>query len=142
MPSSEGILNGLTAIANDWQELALVWRGWLATLIVALLAGWHPSTRIGGALFIAPVLSVSVLAWASGSPFNATAFAILAVALTIIANRLTNERVRTASWIPFLSGTLLVVPAGAHPARWCASELYSCHEPVAEIVPTASQISF
>jgi hypothetical protein len=108
MPSSEAILNGLTAIANDWQELALVWHVWLATLIVALLAGWRPSNRIGGTLFIAPVLSVGVLAWASANPFNAAAFAILAVALIIIANRLTNERVRIASWVPFLSGTLLV----------------------------------
>src|SRR5688572_9301123 len=97
MPSSEAILNGLTAIANDWQQLALVWHAWLAALIVALLAGWRPSNRISGALLIAPVLSVGALAWVSGNPFNGAAFAILAVALAIIANRFTNERVRVAS---------------------------------------------
>jgi hypothetical protein len=115
MPSSEAILSGLTAIANEWRELALIWHVGLATLIVALLAGWRPSNRSGGALLIAPVLSVSALAWASGNPFNAAAFAILAVALAAIANRVTTERVRVASPFPLLSGALLVAYGWIYP---------------------------
>jgi hypothetical protein len=115
MPSSETILNGLTAIANEWQQLALAWHVWFATLIVALLAGWRPSNRIGGALLIAPVLSVSALAWASGNPFNTAAFAVLAIALATTANRLTNERVRIASSFPVVSGALLVAFGWIYP---------------------------
>jgi hypothetical protein len=115
MPSSETILSGLTTIANDWQQLALVWHVWLAALIVSLLAGWRPSNRIAGALLIAPVLSVSALAWASGHPFNAAAFAILASALAAIANRLTHERVRFASSLPLVSGALLVAFGWLYP---------------------------
>jgi hypothetical protein len=115
MPSSEAILSGLTQIANDWQQLALVWHVWLAALLVALLAGWRPSNRIAGVLLIAPVLSVSALAWAAGNPFNAAAFAILASALATIANRLTNERVRLGSSFPRVSGALLVAFGWIYP---------------------------
>ena len=115
MPSSEAILSGLTTIANDWQQLALVWHAWLAALIVALLAGWRPSNRITGAVLIAPILSVSALARASGNPFNAAAFAILAIALAIVANRLSNERVHVASSFPLASGTLLVAFGWMYP---------------------------
>jgi hypothetical protein len=125
MPSPEVILGGLTAIANEWQPLALVWHLWLAALIVALLAGWRPSNRTGGALLIPPVLSVSALAWTSGNSFNAAAFAILAIALASIANHFTNERVRVASSFPLVSGALLVAFGWVYPhflsaASWAA----------------------
>jgi hypothetical protein len=58
MPSSEAILSGLTAIANEWQQLALAWHAWLATLTRPLgitarrgaglrAAGWDRRTRGG-----------------------------------------------------------------------------------------------
>jgi len=70
MPSPETILSGAASIANGWRTLAIGWHALLGTLVIALLIGWRPSNRIAGYLFTAPLLSVSVLAWASGNPFN------------------------------------------------------------------------
>ena len=46
----------------------------LPQLLVTLLAGWRPSSRLIGHLLVAPLLSVSLVAWLSGNPFNGTAF--------------------------------------------------------------------
>ncbi len=75
MPSSQKILEGLTAIANDWQALAIVWHVVLGALLLALLLGWRPSKRLAGVLLAVPLASVSVLAWISENPFNGTLFA-------------------------------------------------------------------
>jgi hypothetical protein len=115
MPSSGEILNGLTAIANEWQPLAVVWHVWLATLIVALVAGWRPSQRLAGAMLVGPILSVGALAWGSGNPFNGGVFATLAIALATIASRLTSDPVRIASSFPFASGTVLVAFGWIYP---------------------------
>ncbi len=115
MPSAATILSGLTTIANDWQQLALVWHVWLAALIGALLAGWRPANRAVGAVLIAPVLSVCALAWASGNPFNAAAFAILAIALATITSRPPSERVRIGSSFHLVSGALLVAFGWIYP---------------------------
>jgi hypothetical protein len=81
VPSPDTVLTGLTAIANDWRWLAITWHALLAALAVMLIARWRPSTRLLGRLVVGPLLSVSVVAWLSGNPFNGLLFAILAVML-------------------------------------------------------------
>jgi hypothetical protein len=101
VPSPETILTGLTSIANDWRWLAITWHILLATLLVPLVVGWRPSTRVIAHLLIAPLVSVSLLAWVSGNPFNGTVFAVLAVSLVWTAIRFSNASVRLASppWV-------------------------------------------
>ncbi len=101
MPSAETILTGLTAIANEWRWLALLWHLLLGALLVTLLAGWRPSSRVMGYLLVAPLLSVSLLAWVSGNPFNGTVFAILSATLAGAATRIPNSPVQVGSpaWI-------------------------------------------
>jgi hypothetical protein len=75
------LLTALGAIANDWRWLAIGWHLLFAALFLALLAGWRPRARLLGLVLVAPLLSVSVVAWLSGNPFNGTMFALLAAAL-------------------------------------------------------------
>jgi len=114
MPSPETILTGLAAIANDWRWLAIAWHVWVAVLVVLLVGGWRPSVRTAWRLLIAPLISVAVLAWRSGNPFNGTMFIGLAVVLGLESFGISRERARLASpaWI---AGGAALVDALAHP---------------------------
>jgi hypothetical protein len=81
MPSANEILQSLSIIANEWRVLACGWHFVFATLGLAVLGGARPSRRLVAMLLISPVLSISVLAWASANPFNGIVFAILAIGL-------------------------------------------------------------
>ena len=101
MPSPATILSELTAIANAWRWLAICWHVWLAMLTGLLVAGWRPSARTAGWLVGAPLVSVAIVAWLSGNPFNGAMFAGLAVGLARESVRISNTPVRLASpaWI-------------------------------------------
>jgi len=115
MPSSEAILGGVTAIANQWRGLAIGWHVLFGSLLAGLLTGWRPSNRVAGGLLAAPFLSVSALAWSSGNPFNGTVFAALALLLLAGAGRLSKAPVRIASSLLFVPGALLVAFAWVYP---------------------------
>ena len=87
MPSPDVILDSAAAIANDWRWLAIAWH---AVFIAAVIGTWwrRPITRTVATLMIAPVISVSALAWWSGNPFTGTLFAGLAVLMAFVARRL------------------------------------------------------
>ena len=87
MPSPDALVADLGAIANDWRGLAITWHLLFAGLFLALIAGWRPRARLLGRLLVAPLLSVSVVAWLSGNPFNGTMFALLAAALLSILRK-------------------------------------------------------
>jgi hypothetical protein len=115
VPSPESILTGLTAIANDWRWLAAGWHFLLAAQLLAFAVGRRPSTRTVGYLLLAPLISVSLVAWLSGNPFNATVFAVLTVTLGVTATRFPNTPVQFASpaWVTF--GIALVIFGSTYP---------------------------
>jgi hypothetical protein len=115
MPSPDAVLTGLTAIASDWRSLAIAWHVLLATFLVFVLAGWRPVTRTLGSLLVAPLLSVSVVAWLSGNPFNAAVFAIVVATLFTTAVRLPRTAVRFASSIWVGLGVAFVVFGWTYP---------------------------
>jgi hypothetical protein len=115
MPSSEAILGGLTAIANDWRLLAIGWHVLVGALLAGLLTGWRPAERTTGYLLIAPVASVSGMAWLSGNPFNGAIFAALALLLAVVASRLPDEPVTIAAPVLLVPGALLVAFAWVYP---------------------------
>lgn len=108
MPSPADILENLATIANDWRGVAIFWHLFLGVLVFSLVAGWRPSRRLIGVLLAAPLASVSALAWASGNPFNGTAFAALSLILAIVAIRLPSGAVRIGSMPLLIPGALLV----------------------------------
>lgn len=115
MPSADSILSGLTAIANDWRTLAVLWHLYLAILIGALVAGWRPPTRVVARLLIPPLLSVGVVAWVSGNPFNGAVFTCLAAILTLVSRRASNTPVEAALPAGLAAGAVLVVFAWMYP---------------------------
>ena len=129
MPSSQVILDGLRAIANTGQGLAVMWHVAFGAGLAALVLGWRPAKRLAGALFAIPLASVSALAWLAGNPFNGTVFAILAVGLAGQAVRLPHGRVAVA--VPWLvaAGGLLTAFGWTYPhfleAQSLATYLYA-----------------
>jgi len=115
MPSPEAILSLAATTANQHRTLAIGWHVFLGTILVALLAGWRPSNRFAGYLLVAPLLSVSVLAWASGNPFNGAMFAALALLLIGLVMRVSTEPVNVASSLLLLPGALLVAFGWTYP---------------------------
>jgi len=115
MPSAETILNGLFAIANDWRWLAIAWHVWLAMLTGLLVGGWRPSVRRTRSLLSAPLVSVAVLAWLSGNPFNGVMFVGLVAVLGRESFRTSLERVRLASPAWIARGAALVAFGAVYP---------------------------
>jgi hypothetical protein len=115
MPSTESILVDLTALANQWQPLAIGWHVVTGALILAMIAGWRPSNRVAARLLTVPILSVSAMAWTSGNPFNGATFAFLALLLAWFATGLSTEAVRISSPPVTVAGGLLLTFGWTYP---------------------------
>lgn len=115
MPSGTEILHGLATTANTWTFLAALWHVYFAALLTAILVHRHPSRILVGALLVPPLLSVSVLAWVVGNPFNGTIFALLSVALIWITLTFEPRRMklRQSGWIAI--GASLFIFAWIYP---------------------------
>ena len=115
MPSPEAILAEATAIANEWQSVAIIWHIVLAIAVVALGVGWQPPTRWLALTLAAPFISVSAVAWMFSNPFNGTAFAVFGVLLIVVARRFSSIRFERASPLFSAAGVLLVVFGWMYP---------------------------
>ena len=114
MPSSDAILSQMTAIANDWRAAAVAWHALFGALFVALVAGWQPSTHAISRMLAAPLLSVSLISWLSGNPFNGTTFALFATILLAAAPR-SRATIRLASPARVASGSVLAAFGWMYP---------------------------
>ena len=115
MPSAGEILEGLANIAESWRTLALLWHLYFGVLLVFALSGFRAQERLVGALLIPPLVSVSVLAWISGNPFNGTAFCALSITLVALLWNLNGRPVERAHPIWLLLGFSLAVLGWAYP---------------------------
>jgi hypothetical protein len=109
VPSPDALLTALGAIANDWRWLAIAWHLPFAALFFGLMAGWRPHARLLGWVLAAPLLSVSLVAWMSGNPFNGTMFAVLAATLVWSVARFGNPSVTfaPAAWVAAGNGVIV-----------------------------------
>lgn len=96
MPTTEQVLAGLKEIVASWGAIAIFWHGYFGAIALALLFGLRPPKRLAAFLLAPPLLSVAVLAWIAGNPFNGIVFAALAVLLLFVAYRLGCDPVRIA----------------------------------------------
>jgi hypothetical protein len=115
VPPAAGILDSLAAIANDWRMVAVFWHIYVAGLLVTLFGDRRPSQRAAGGLLVLPLISVSVLAWSAGNPFNGTVFGVLATFLAHVAWRITDRAVRINIHITGAAGVLLLAFAWVYP---------------------------
>lgn len=103
MPTPDQILAGLYAIANDARPIAIGWHALALVAAVSVAVGFRPSRRGIGVALVLPVMSVAVLAWTYGNPFNGLMFTGLSLALGIIVLRLpVVEAERPPRWGLFL----------------------------------------
>jgi hypothetical protein len=109
VPSPDVLLTELGSIANNWRWLAIGWHLIFAGLFFALFVGWRPRARLLGLVLVAPLVSVSVVAWLSGNPFNGTMFAVLAAFLIWSAAQLGQMPVIFArvAWVAAGAGVIL-----------------------------------
>ena len=108
MPTPAQILEGLAAIANGGTTSAILWHAILAGVVVAILAGWRPTRRLGALAVAVPLLSVAVLAMSAGNIFNAVVFFSFAALLALLALGLPLGGTAPApTWARVVGGTLI-----------------------------------
>jgi hypothetical protein len=115
MPSAGEILNGLSTTADSWQPIAVAWHVYFAALAAAFLLAWRPSKWLVAALLIPPHVSVSVMAWIEGNPFNGAVFALLSAVLVLVLRSLSDTPVKMASGSWLAVGALLFGFAWVYP---------------------------
>ena len=115
MPDPDAILAGLTRIANQAFALAVLWHVAIGVAAAAVASGMRPSRRWAAAVLVMPLISVSVLAWAHGNPFNGATFAVLSVVLLSIAARGAREPIELGHRWAVALGLLLVGFACVYP---------------------------
>lgn len=115
MPNPADILAGLTTIAARGLPLAIVWHVLLAAAIIALLLGRRPGRRSGAVALSLPLLSVAVLAWLHGNPFNGIVFVVFAALLAALGLRLPKEPIDQPARWQAAAGALMIAFAWFYP---------------------------
>lgn len=109
MQKSEEIINGLIAIVNEYSTIAMIWHAAFYILIAALMAKWRPSNKIFGLLISLPLLSVAILAWTGGNPFNGTVFSIAAILILIFGFKADGQPINYSQLIFMIAGILMIL---------------------------------
>lgn len=109
MPTREEILAGLTALANEYSNIAIAWHVIILIIIAALFAGWKPNNSLMILLLGSLLMSVSVFAGMHGNFFNATVFAFLVIMSIYATLRSGNGNITgDRSWVD-IGGLILII---------------------------------
>ena len=109
MPTREGIIAGLTSLANEYSDIAITWHFIIFLIIAALFAGWNPGNSLMILLLSVLLMSVSLFAAIDNNIFNAAIFAFLLIVSIYAALRSVNGVIRgDRSW-PDIAGLLLII---------------------------------
>jgi len=103
------LLAQLGQITNTWRSVAIGWHAAIIAFLAALVLGWRPSDRLVIRLLALPMLSVSILAWTAGNPFNAVVFGALAIFGLLLAQSARAAPFETASGWSLGLGIVMVV---------------------------------
>lgn len=109
MPKTEEILNGLQKIVSDYPTIAIIWHVIFFALIAALISRCLPTNRLFGLLICIPIISVAILAFLSGNPFNGILFLILTVLIIIFGIRASGQPVQTSQIVFMVIGILMII---------------------------------
>lgn len=85
MPPASDILLGLARAATDHVGVSIAWHLALAATVATWVLGFRPQKRLASAILSAPLASVAIVAFDSGNPFNGAIFALLSLALAVLA---------------------------------------------------------
>jgi hypothetical protein len=109
MLKSEDILNGLQSIVNDYSTVAIIWHAVFYILIAAFIAKWEPSNKIFGLIISLPLLSVAILAWTTGNPFNGTMFSIATILILIFGLKANSQPINYSQLTFMIAGILMII---------------------------------
>lgn len=115
MPTPAEILRTLAATSREMTVMAIGWHVVLAFVVIRILTGWRPSKRFGASVLALPLLSVSVLAWRYGNPFNGAVFAGFAALLLVLGLRRPPEQVEPPPSWAAIPGSLLILFGWVYP---------------------------
>lgn len=104
MLKSEDIINGLQSIVNDYSTVAILWHAVFYIMIAALIVKWEPSNKIFGLLISLPLLSVAILAWITGNPFNGTMFSTATILIFIFGLKADSQPINYSQLTFMISG--------------------------------------
>jgi hypothetical protein len=125
MPTPQQILQGLETISNRMTSPAIVWHVILAAAPIAIAAGWRPSNRLIGIFLSLPLLSVSVMAWVFGNPFNGIVFLISFLLLTFFSAKKPRRSISINSGWPGIAGIVLIIFGLVYPHFLRAESFWS-----------------
>ena len=111
MPKPQEILNGLQTIVNDYSIFAIMWHIVFYLLIIALIFRWQPSNKLLGTLICIPLLSVTVLAWLTGNPFNGILFAVASILILVFGLKAPTQTI-SLSQTPFVVIGIIMILFG------------------------------
>ena len=115
MPTSQEILQELTAIANENLWLAIAWHIAIVAGLVPIVLGWRPHRLLALVALILPLASVSTLAWVYGNPFNGIAFSVLGGLLLAVGLWLPPAKVSSGPIWTQLMGAILLAFGWGYP---------------------------
>ena len=116
MPSPAEIVRLLHVQANGLAWLAIAWHAVILVGVIAVTAGWRPSSRTGIFLLVTPALSVSAAAFAYVNPFNGISFGLLAVVLMISGATQRSRPFEAGPGWAIVLGVALVLYGWCYPA--------------------------
>jgi hypothetical protein len=115
MPTSEEILAGMTAVANEWIVVAIVWHAVIAAALAAVAVGWRPTYRTATLLVALLPASVATFAVAFGNPFNGIVFTATTIALVALAARDTRGRIADVPRWTWWAGVVMTAFGWVYP---------------------------
>jgi hypothetical protein len=109
VPTPSQILETLSALAQEWWVLAVVWHLYFAALGASLALKWRLPKQFTAFILAAPLLSVVVMAWMSGNPFTTSVLGAVLVGLAAIGWHLPKTPLSIAAGPLLIPGVLMVL---------------------------------
>lgn len=112
--SVDAILDAASLIANEWQGVAAAWHVIYVAIVVLILYRAISRAAVAACLAVS-ALSVAVLAWWSGNPFNTSVFAVAGIVMLRFAAKMRSTPILPGSRWQVVAGLLLVAFGAVYP---------------------------
>lgn len=112
--SVDAILAAASAIANQWQGVATAWHVIFVVMLVLILYRAVPRAAVASVL-AGSTLSVALLAWWSGNPFNTGVFVVAGIVMVQLASKMRATPILLGSPWQLVAGLLLVAFGAVYP---------------------------
>lgn len=115
MPTPDEILNGLAYASNNFSFLAWLWHLIFLALIIILIINRRPSRRLAAMILALPLISVGLVAFFSGNPFNAIVFLMGSLIFMVIGYRLPADQLKIKPNLAAVGGVMMIIYGWVYP---------------------------